>query len=222
MDISVTDSKQTPLEYVVMGGTFDPVHNGHIQSAKQLVSTLGYDHIYLMPCGDAYHKQGVTQLDHRVAMLQLAIKDSVSLKLDLRETLREGATYTVDTLTQLRQELGKEAHISWVVGTDAAKGLVNWHQWQQVFEQANVIVIHRAGVPLDHSVTNAWPAKPCSDGQAFKQIPNGAFMQVALEPFDISSTEIREAINQKQSVDDHVPQAVLNYIEQHGLYRGNH
>lgn len=222
MGISVTDSKQAPSEYVVMGGTFDPVHNGHIRSAEQLVTTMGYNCVYLMPCGDAYHKQDVSHAKHRVAMLELAAKQTAQLQLDLRETKRGGATYTVDTLTQLRKELGDSAHICWVLGTDAAQGLVKWHHWQAVFKLANVIVIHRAGLPLKEDVTDAWPAQCYQDVNEFKRVPQGAFIQRALEPFDVSSTEIRQAINQQQSVDSHVPQAVLNYIEQHGLYRGNH
>jgi len=223
MDTSVTNSKQMAANhYVVMGGTFDPVHNGHIKSAQQLADVMGYSQLVMMPCGDAYHKGQVTSVEHRVKMLQLALENIPNIRLDLRETQREGATYTVDTLLALRDELGQNTHIAWVMGTDAAKGLVCWRNWQQVFELANVIVIHRAGEPLDGIHTKEWPAKQYQQINEFKQQAHGAFMTLALEPFEESSTNIRQALLKNQSVENHVPQAVLNYIEQHGLYRGNH
>ncbi|GAA6135032.1 nicotinate-nucleotide adenylyltransferase [Oceaniserpentilla sp. 4NH20-0058] len=205
-----------------MGGTFDPVHNGHLKSAQQLAQTLGYSAVHLMPCGDAYHKQGVSQAIHRVAMLKLAVADEPLLTVDERETKRQGATYTVDTLAQLREELGQDTHISWILGTDAALGLSDWHNWQQVFKLANIILIHRAGEHLPKGVTDKWAANEYLDPLSFKQQSHGGFIQLGLEPFQESSTAIRQALETEQSVDHHVPQAVLNYIEQHGLYRGNH
>ena len=217
MVISVTD---TAKHYVVMGGTFDPVHDGHIKSAQQLAQAMGYAHIYMMPCGDAYHKQGASQAKHRVAMLQQALADQSILLVDPRETLREGATYTVDTLKQLREELGDAAHICWVLGTDAAKRLTQWQDWAQLFQLANLIVINRAGDALADQDTHSWPAKQEKHIEKFKQQANGCFMQMALEPVVVSSTEIREALRKQEPVDGHVPQPVMNYIELHGLYRG--
>jgi nicotinate-nucleotide adenylyltransferase len=217
MVISVTNNK---TEYVVMGGTFDPVHNGHIQSAKALASVMGYAHIYMMPCGDAYHKNGVSSVQHRLAMLHEALDNQAVLQIDPRETLREGATYTVETLRQLRSELGDDAHICWVLGTDAAKGLTLWQDWQQVFALANVIVINRAGVVLPSQISQSWPAKQEQEIEKFKQRASGCFMQLALEPLEVSSTQIRQALHKQESVDHHVPQAVMNYIELHGLFKG--
>jgi len=223
MVISVTNQPtKSMVQYVVMGGTFDPVHYGHIKSALQLCQAMSYPKVYMMPCGDAYHKGHVTEATHRAAMLSLAIEDEACLKLDLRETQRQGATYTVDTLMQLRQELGQVAHIAWVMGTDAAKNLTKWRNWQQIFKLANVIVIHRAEQGIDDMDTKDWPAKAFEQIDQFKQQAHGGFITLALEPFEESSTQIREALRDNQSVDNHVPQAVLNYIEQHGLYRGNH
>ena len=217
MAISATNASE---HYVVMGGTFDPVHNGHIISAQSLANVMDYAHVYMMPCGDAYHKQGVSQAKHRVEMLKHALRGQTTLMLDPRETLREGATYTVETLRQLRTELGDSAHISWVLGTDAAEGLTLWQDWQQVFQLANVIVINRAGDELAGSVTDSWPARQEQEIEKFKQQANGCFIQLALEPVAVSSTEIRQALHKQESVGSHVPQAVMNYIELHGLYKG--
>jgi nicotinate-nucleotide adenylyltransferase len=216
----VISATNTAKHYVVMGGTFDPVHDGHIKSAQQLAKVMGYAHIYMMPCGDAYHKRGASHAKHRVAMLKQALAHQSTLLVDPRETLREGATYTVDTLIQLRKELGEAAHICWVLGTDAAKGLTQWQDWTLFFQLANLIVINRAGDVLADQDTHPWPAKQEPNIERFKQQANGCLMQVALEPVAVSSTEIRQALRKQEPVDGHVPQPVMNYIELHGLYRG--
>jgi nicotinate-nucleotide adenylyltransferase len=217
MVISVTDTKN---EYVVMGGTFDPVHDGHTQTANALARTMGYGCVHMMPCGDAYHKEGSSSAKHRLAMLELALEDEPLLKVDPREVEREGATYTVDTLKQLRHQLGAHAHICWVLGTDAAMGLTKWRHWQQVFQLANVIVVNRGGDVLPDNFSEHWPAQHVKSIEHFKQQANGCFIQLALEPVVVSSTEIRQALHKQESVGCHVPQAVMNYIELHGLYEG--
>ena len=213
--------------YIVLGGTFDPVHFGHLKSAQELAQSLGYDCIHLMPCGDAYHKDHViTAASDRLAMLQLAVQDLNNggspsiLQVDDRETRRQGATYTVDTLRELRQELGSDAHLSWVMGTDAAQNLHKWNNWQQLFQLANIIVVARNGEAF--KPTEPWPAKLIEDTELFKNQANGAYTTISLTPLDISSSQIRLDLNKQKSVESHVPQVVLNYVEQHGLYQGNH
>ncbi len=213
---------------IVLGGTFDPVHNGHLLNARLLAERMGYEHIRLMPCGDAYHKVGSSRAKHRIAMLTAALAEQSILTLDIQETQRTGATYTVDTLYNLRQQLGKNAHIVWVMGCDAAAGLQRWHNWQQIFKLANIIVFKREGEP--NPDLSAWPAKVYSgavthdnsiDGiTEFKQQPFGCLLQLTLEPIAVSSSEIRQALCNKQNVENHVPLSVIHYIEQHGLYQG--
>jgi nicotinate-nucleotide adenylyltransferase len=206
--------------YVVLGGTFDPIHNGHLISAQALLQDMGYQTVYLMPCGDAYHKDTrlVSSTDHRLTMVKLAMESFPQLSLDTREIKRQGATYTVDTLQELRQELGESAHLCWVMGTDAAASVTSWHNWQRLFELANVIVMARAGEPdpiLD------WPALHMEDAQEFKQQAHGCYMMCTLPQVLLSSSDIRHAVSKGQSVVDHVPQKVNDYIQKHGLYRGN-
>ncbi len=204
--------------YVVLGGTFDPVHQGHLITAQALAEIMGYEQVYLMPCGDAYHKVGTSSAQHRLAMLRLALAEQPILKLDARETQRQGATYTVETLAALRHELGDYAHIVWVVGTDAAVGLDQWHHWRQVFALANVLVVARAGA-ADASLAH-WPAQKLNDKTDFKARPCGAYLQLTLPQLELSSSQVRASIKQHEVVDNHVPQPVIEYIERHGLYRG--
>ena len=209
---------QAPLQYVVFGGTFDPVHKGHLITARALADKLSYDCVNLMPCGDAYHKAGVSSALHRLAMLNLALAGDNKLILDAQETERSGATYTVDTLLRLRQQLGDNAHIAWVMGADAAETVQKWHNWQTLFQLANVIVVARDNeVPVDLS---HWPAKCVTESKEFKKQPAGCYMLLALEPVAVSSTQIRLKIKNQETVENHVPQSVIDYIEQHGLYRG--
>lgn len=203
---------------VVLGGTFDPIHNGHIQAASELTQTMGYPQITLMPCGLAYHK-AVTQSpnDQRLTMLSLGTKHYPELLVDERELQRDGPTYTVDTLAEFRQELGKLAHICWVVGQDAAQTLDQWYDWQRIFELANLIVIARPGE--DWPNTSNWPADLIKDADDFKKRPNGAFFCTTLTPLAISSSMVRNKVKNQQSIDDLVPSPVVNWIEANGLYR---
>lgn len=219
-------TKQLNNDYVVFGGTFDPVHLGHLNSAQELAQVMGYQRLILMPCGDAYHKGGNTSsAKHRLAMLNLAVQEinkspaGTILQVDDRETRRQGATYTVDTLQALRDELGPDAHLVWVMGTDAAQGLHQWHDWQRMFELANIIVVARNG-EVFHP-THVWPASHVEDIKQFKGQSHGVYHTVCLTPVDISSSDIRLALQSSKSVENHVPQTILNYVEQHGLYQGN-
>lgn len=207
-----------PKAYVVLGGTFDPVHNGHLETARQLAQSLEYPQIVMMPCGDAYHKQGAQNAQHRLNMLHLAVECFPELTIDARETQRHGSTYTVETLQELRDWLGQAAHIVWVMGSDTAITLSSWHNWRRIFELSNVIVVSRAGAPAVEC--GHWPAQLVIDPLEFKQHTHGCYLQIALEPYALSSSQIRLAVKNRESVDNHVPQTVIDYIEQHGLYQG--
>lgn len=219
MGISVINTQHQDIQqYVVLGGTFDPIHDGHLITANALADKLGYDCVHLMPCGDAYHKQGSSSAYHRLAMLELAVRHEAKLQADDQETKRLGATYTVDTLKNIRQSIGPNAHLVWVMGSDAAQSLSSWHNWQMIFTLANVVVVARNDeLPADLS---DWPAKCFTDINEFKKQPYGGYLLTALPPVAISSTQIRLQVVNQETVDNHVPQSVIDYIEQHGLYRG--
>jgi len=209
---------------VVFGGTFDPVHFGHLRTANELAEVMGYEQVTLMPCGQAYHKAtDQASAEQRWQMLALACAAEHNhewsrLRLDDRELNRSGPTYTVQTLTDLRAELGPDAHLSWVVGQDAAAGITRWHHWQTLFELANLIVVARPQEDWPASMSQ-WPAQFMDDANLFKSRPCGAVYQVCLTPQAISSSLVRQKIKDRQSIDDLVPAPVVNWIEATGLYR---
>ncbi|EAT11640.1 nicotinate-nucleotide adenylyltransferase [Bermanella marisrubri] len=205
-------------EFVAFGGTFDPVHFGHIISARDVAQQMGYQQVHLVPCGDAYHKGGaLTHSTHRLAMLEQALAEEPWLLADGRETRREGATYTIDTLKDLRSELGPDAHIAWVMGSDTADQLTSWHNWRSLFELANVIVVRRAHESRPN--LSSWPCRWMQDTKDFKACAFGAALELELTPVDISSTDVRCRLKNHQSVADLVPPSVLKYINTLGLYR---
>ena len=201
----------------VLGGTFDPVHAGHLRTALALQQQAGFSRVHLVPCADPYHKaRSCTAADLRLRMLQVAVAAEPCLLADPRDIVRGGATYTVDTLRSLRQEIPQGVHISWVIGDDAAREMHHWHDWQGIFALANVLVVARPGVPapdLQH-----WPAAWCADQQDYLASPCGLARRVELTQLDISSTEIRQLIAAGHSARYLTPDGVLDIIAEQHLY----
>lgn len=200
-----------------LGGTFDPVHFGHLRTALALHQQLGFSTVHMLTCADPYHKARTCTPAHlRLQMLQAAVAGEPGLLADPRDVVRGGATYTVDTLQSLRQEMPKGVHISWVIGDDAAREMHRWHAWQSIFTLANVLVVARPGVPapdLQH-----WPVGWCNDQQEYLASPAGLARRVELTQLDISSTEIRQLIEAGQSARYLTPDGVLDIIAEHHLY----
>jgi nicotinate-nucleotide adenylyltransferase len=214
----------TPL--VMLGGTFDPVHYGHLRIAAEVRAALGVPEVLLVPAADPPHRPppGAGAAD-RVAMLELAIAGFDGLGIDLREIERGGKSYTVDTLRQLRTEWPSRP-LAWVVGADAFLGLTTWHRYRELFDLAHLVVVARPGLDLaaslDGELAQCWNARATTDPGAIARRTAGAIVTVATLPNPISATAIRAAL--ARSPIDAVallrllPSAVLTYIESHHLY----
>lgn len=135
--------------HVVYGGTFDPVHRGHVAVAECVAEALGC-RVDLLPAADPPHRAapGASAV-HRAAMLHLAVAGRPQLHVDERELRRPGASYTVDTMAELRGELGPQPCLTWVLGADALRQLASWKQWQRLLELGNLLAVERPGHPLD-------------------------------------------------------------------------
>ena len=207
--------------HVIYGGTFDPVHHGHLRLAVEICDRLGVGSVSLVPCHIPPHRgQTGASADQRLAMLRLAVAEEPQLQIDDRELSREGASYTADTLRQLRAELGPKEPLAMVVGTDAFASFDQWREWQQIPELAHVIVVRRPGPALDPSGKPAQllAERSVAGPEALHRSPSGAILQLDPPLLDISATGIRERIGDGRSPRYLLPDRVWWEIRRQGLY----
>jgi len=199
------------------GGTFDPVHNGHLHAAAAVCDALGLAEILLVLSARPSHRgaQGAT-MAQRWAMLQLACQQDPRLCADDRELKRSGPSYTVHTLQDVRAAF-PDAVICWVIGSDAYRLLPSWHQWQRIVELANLIVLNRPGHPLalDAAMTSFTRKHQV---QQLGDEPAGSVWMLEREMREISAASIRQLLASGASADHLLPGPVATYIRQHSLY----
>lgn len=205
----------------IFGGTFDPVHNGHLRSAIEIKEALGVDELHLMPS----HRPPLrgapgAESRQRLAMVAAAVNGRSGLRVDDRELRRDGPSYTVDTLRDLRAELGAAVSLTVVMGSDAFNQLHRWQDWQSLFSLANVLLLHRADYPLaaDATVTAFVEARRVADASELTAVSAGGFYELGLIQLPISATDIRQRLASGKSISYLVPDVVADYIAEHGLY----
>jgi nicotinate-nucleotide adenylyltransferase len=209
----------------VFGGTFNPVHYGHLRSALELVEHLDLAECRLMPSAQPPHREApACSAKHRAAMVELAVRGESRLVCDRRELEREGPSYTVDSLAEMRSELGPAQSLVLVVGCDALLGLPTWHRWQSLLELAHVVVLARPGwdLPADGEMATWLSEHRLPDAAALRDGPAGGVHIESLRPLAISATEIRRLLESGKSARYLLPEQVLDYIEEHDLYRQEH
>lgn len=194
----------------VMGGTFDPIHNAHLVAVDEVRKKLKLDEAWFIPAGQPWFKadRDISSAEHRVNMVRLAITGNPHFKLSTIEVERPGATYTVDTLEQLRRELGETTEIYLILGWDNLNSLPRWHEPGRLIELCRLVSVPRPGYP-----------RP--DLQALEATIPGLSQKVITmdQPqIDISSSEIRERVATGGSISLLVPPPVARYIRQHKLY----
>lgn len=212
---------------VYYGGSFDPVHNGHLAIARTARDRLDAE-VILVPARDPPHKPPTAaDAAQRVEMLELAIVGEPGLRVDRRELARSGPSWTVDTLVELRAELGPEAPIAWLIGADSLRQLHTWNRWTRLFELAHIIAVARPGVDLEDAALRveapevlARIAPRRCDPAALAASPAGGFALLALPQLrPESSSELRRRIaGADPRWCDWVPPAVAIHIVQQGLY----
>ena len=216
-----------PRMLVCYGGTFDPVHDGHVAVACAARDALGAD-VSLLPAHDPPHK-GATRADavQRADMLDLAVDGIAGLRVDRRELARPGPSYTIDTLGELRRERGPSASIGWLVGADSLLQLHTWHRWRELFQHAHLVAVQRPGAEVDAASLRA-DAPAVLDEIGQRWLPPGTLAETACGGFALlplpalrqeSSTELRRRIEAGGPWRHWVAPAVADYIQRHGLYR---
>ncbi len=204
----------------ILGGTFDPVHHGHLRLAVEALQRLGLTQVRLVPVSIPNHRpppHASAQL--RKAMLEAAVADVPALEVDDRELRRSGVSYTVDTLESLRSDIN-DASIALLLGADAFAGLQDWHDWQRIIELAHIVVVARPGSaePLSAAM-QAWSEpRRASDPRVLGETTSGSIYYLNAPYLDISASAIRAAITHGESVRYLLPDATYAMINQHGLY----
>ena len=212
---------------LLLGGSFDPVHAGHLGLARYFCTLLHPDELRLIPAGRPWQKPGLkTAAVHRVAMLELAFRDwVVPVKIDQQEIQREGPSYAVDTLLALRNELGEDTSLAWVIGADQLANLHTWHQWQRLFSLAHLCIAARPGFLLDKSAIDAEVAQEIGKRLAspahIRATPCGLSFIATNIALDVSSTALRETLRSGGRAAGRLPAPVLDYVQHHYLYQTN-
>jgi len=207
----------------VLGGSFDPVHNGHVALAGYFAKVLVPDELRVIPAGQPWQKQGLqTSPEHRVAMARAAFGQlAVPVRIDEQEVRRAGATYTIDTLRTLRQELGPDASIAFLMGADQLQKLQTWKEWQALFDCAHLCAASRPGYGVgDMALEVAREfARRAATPEQIRSTSKGLTYIATNLAIDISATQIRDALDRGADVGSLIPAGVLDYIQQHHLYR---
>ncbi len=209
----------------ILGGTFDPIHYGHLRLAEEMLEQAQLSEIRFIPTGTPPHRDAPRAgASHRLEMVRLALNGRKGFVLDDREVHRHDPCYTVDTLTALRAELGADLPLCLLMGGDAFLQLDTWHEWERLFELAHIIVGHRPGFPIDERMNEAKPAlqrhflSRRREAGALRDSPSGAVVVLSIPALDISATDLRQRITQHRSIRYLLPDSVADYIQLHHLY----
>jgi nicotinate-nucleotide adenylyltransferase len=211
----------------LLGGTFDPIHLGHLRLAEELGEVLGLTEVRLLPSGTPPHRPPpVGSASDRLAMVRLAIAGNPRFVLDEHEIHQTAPCYMVDTLTQLRDELGSERPLTLFLGADAFLGLSTWHDWRRLFELAHLAVAHRPGfdpatwqAAMPAALVRELEQRRSQSATDLHSTPAGRIFLTETTPLDIAASRIRSLVRTGHSIRYLVPDAVLDYIERHTLYR---
>jgi len=221
------ESQGTPLG--IFGGTFDPVHYGHLRLAEEALEALNLGAVRWIPAGQparrASPRVGAAE---RLSMVHLAIAGHARFELDAAEVEAAQPSYTVPTLERLRrpEAIGEQRPLVLLLGADAFAGIADWHRWSRLFELAHIAVAHRPGFPIDAdrlppALSDIFRARFSADPAVLSQAPAGRIVSFAMTQLDISATKIRTLLSKGQSVRFLMPDALIDFIQQHHFYSEN-
>lgn len=207
----------------ILGGTFDPVHFGHLRTALELYEQLPLQEVRFIPCQQPVHKpNALASPEHRLAMLELAIQDQPGFVADAIELERTQPSYTVHTLEQLRQN-ASQSSFAFILGQDAFRGLTTWYEWRRLLQLTHLIVVTRPQTPLDlpQPMTDLLEQHRAQQIHELTTTSHGKIWLTAVTPLTISASFIRQQLNQGLSPRYLLPDTVCNYIEKYQLYSGS-
>ncbi|SMP59240.1 nicotinate-nucleotide adenylyltransferase [Noviherbaspirillum suwonense] len=208
---------------VLLGGSFDPVHNAHVALGSYFARLLVPDELRIIPAGNPWQKDPLNaSAADRVAMLRLAFdRQPVPVVVDEQEIRRRDGSYTIDTLRAVRAEAGPDASIAFVMGADQLLHLNTWHEWRTLFDLAHICAASRPGFSMDSlpaDVAREFTRRTAPSSQ-LRETPHGLTFLALNLAVDVSATEIRSLLAQGERPQRLLPASVLDYIEQHNLYK---
>jgi nicotinate-nucleotide adenylyltransferase len=210
----------------LFGGTFDPVHFGHLRLATELAEAFHLDQVIFVPAGLPYHRgrSAHATSEQRLTMLKLATARDARFDVDDRELRREGPTYTYDTLLEVRKERGAELPIVFLVGSDTFAKIDTWHRWTELFDLAHFAVAIRANDETWQTrgpgafPRDAWP-RITLNPRELVSAPSGKVVTFSMTPIAISSSAIRTLAGEGASIRYLSPDPVVEFVRSHDLYR---
>lgn len=205
----------------MIGGAFDPVHIGHIRIALECLEALDLHGVNFIPANTPPHKAVVGAApQHRLAMLELALKPYPQLAVDDIELRRGGRSYTIDTLIELRAG-APEQSLCFIMGADAFATLPTWRRWRELTDYAHLVIIDRkqqGGQRRDQRLQDLYAKHACASPQSLHTRPGGCIHKAAVSVPDISSSQARALLNGKQNTENILPPGIHNYIKENNLY----
>lgn len=212
----------------IYGGTFDPIHFGHLRVAEELVDNIAFDRFYFVPSGEPRLRDTpAASKNHRVKMVKLAIEDNPAFILDEREIIREGVSTTIESLREYHAEFDDHTAICIILGADAFLKLHHWHCWKEIFHLCHLVIVDRPGSTLvkrqldlpkaiQQECASRWTA--CSGNLASQS--SGMIHVAQTTLLDISATHIRTMVAEGKSIRYLLPQPVYDFIKTNHLYTG--
>lgn len=207
----------------LFGGTFDPVHYGHLKPVEALANQIGLSRVIIMPNNVPPHRpQPEASSQQRKEMVELAIADKPLFTLDERELRRDAPSYSSQTLQEWREEVGPKLPLAFIIGQDSLLTFPAWHRYETILDNCHLLVCRRPGYPLvmAQKEHQQWLDAHLTDSvEALHDLPAGKIFLAETPWFNISATIIRERLEHGESCAEMLPAAVLAYINTHGLYR---
>ncbi len=208
----------TDLLYGIFGGTFDPIHNGHLKTIAAVSQQCQLERVHFIPSASPPHRnQPHASARQRLEMVALAIAGFSGYELDDRELKRDSPSYTYDTVRSLQSDFPNRKYC-FIAGVDALLGLANWHLGDDLIDRIHFVVMQRPGWYSPEPLPDWWQARRTTRLDDLKENRAGKFYEVEIEPVAVSATEIRSAISRGIDVSNMLPPAVWDYICTHDLY----
>jgi len=204
----------------LLGGTFDPVHVAHVALARAALAHLALDELRFVPTGRSWQKaRAGANAKQRIAMLRIAAAELPRTRIDERETQRAGASYTIDTLIELRAQLGEAVALAWIVGSDQLRNLPTWHRWEELLRYAHLAVARRADDALEGLDARVRALVDQRSQIELPDAPAGSIVFFPMPPMPVSGSYLRERISRGEAPVELLPPGVLDYIDRNRLYR---